>query len=33
VYRALGVDPLTRLPTGDGRWLPLVEAEPVLELF
>jgi hypothetical protein len=33
VYRALGIDPRTRLPGPDGRLVPLVEAEPVSELF
>jgi hypothetical protein len=33
IYHALGVDPATRLPAGDGRLLPLVDAEPVWELF
>jgi uncharacterized protein (DUF1501 family) len=33
VYHALGIDPRTRLAGPDGRTLPLVDAEPVLELF
>jgi uncharacterized protein (DUF1501 family) len=34
VYRGLGIDPAaTRLPGPDGRPLPLVEAQPVEELF
>ena len=33
VYRALGIDPATRLPGPDGRPLPLVEAAPIHELF
>jgi uncharacterized protein (DUF1501 family) len=33
VYRALGLDPKTRLPGPDGRPLPLADAEPVTELF
>jgi uncharacterized protein (DUF1501 family) len=33
VYHALGIDPQTRLPGPDGRLLPVVEAEPLVELF
>ncbi len=33
VYRGLGIDLATRLPGPDGRTLPLVEAQPVEELF
>jgi uncharacterized protein (DUF1501 family) len=33
VLYALGVDPACRLPQPDGRFLPPVEAKPVLELF
>src|SRR5262249_21287599 len=33
VYHALGIDPRTRLVGADGRSLPLLDAEPVLELF
>jgi hypothetical protein len=33
VYRALGVDPCTRLPGPDGRLIPLVRAAPIEELF
>ncbi len=33
VYHALGIDPATRLPTADGRPVPLIEAKPILELF
>jgi uncharacterized protein (DUF1501 family) len=33
VYHSLGIDPRTKIPTADGRARPLVEAEPVLELF
>jgi len=33
VYHALEIDGKTRLQTADGRWMPLVEAEPVSELF
>jgi hypothetical protein len=33
VYKGLGIDLNTRLPGPDSRPLPLVEAEPVDELF
>jgi hypothetical protein len=33
VYHALGIDPRTPLPGPDGRAAPLVEADPVRELF
>lgn len=33
VYHALDIDVATRLPTADGRLVPLIEAEPILELF
>jgi uncharacterized protein (DUF1501 family) len=33
VYHALGIDPRTPIPGPDGRAVPLVEAEPVGELF
>lgn len=33
IYRALGIDPATRLPGTDGRTAPLVEAAPIEELF
>jgi uncharacterized protein (DUF1501 family) len=33
VYHALGIDPRTRLLGADGRSLPLLDAEPVRELF
>jgi uncharacterized protein (DUF1501 family) len=33
VYRALGIDRSARLPGPDGQPLPLVEAEPIEELF
>jgi uncharacterized protein (DUF1501 family) len=33
VYRALGIDPHTRLMGPDNRPMPLVEAEPITELF
>jgi uncharacterized protein (DUF1501 family) len=33
VYRALGIDLATQLPGPDGRPLPLVEADPIAELF
>lgn len=33
MYHVLGIDPKTRLPWADGPELPLVEAEPVWELF
>ncbi len=33
VYHALEIDLKTQLPAADGRLLPLVAAEPVLELF
>jgi uncharacterized protein (DUF1501 family) len=33
VYRGLGIDPHTRLTGPDNRPLPLVEAEPIHELF
>jgi uncharacterized protein (DUF1501 family) len=32
VYHALGIDPATRL-VADGRSFPVIESEPVLELF
>jgi uncharacterized protein (DUF1501 family) len=33
VYHALGIDRSTRLPGPDGRRLPVVEADPVAEVF
>jgi uncharacterized protein (DUF1501 family) len=33
IYRALGIDLRARLSTPDGRMVPLVEANPVIELF
>jgi hypothetical protein len=33
IYRALGIDQTTRLTTPDGSTFPLVDAEPVFELF
>ena len=33
VYQGLGIDPGTRLTGPDGRPLPLIEAEPIHELF
>jgi hypothetical protein len=33
VYHALGIDPQTRLPSGTGSLVPLVEANPISELF
>jgi hypothetical protein len=33
VYRALGIDPGTRLPGPDSQPMPLVEAAPISELF
>ena len=33
VYHALGIDLATRLPTADGRLVPLIDAQPILELF
>ena len=33
VYKALGIDPRTRVPSADGQALPLVDANPVGELF
>jgi hypothetical protein len=33
VYHALGIDLRTQLPAADGRLMPLVEAQPVMELF
>ena len=33
VYQALGIDPRTRLPAAGGAALPLVDANPVGELF
>jgi uncharacterized protein (DUF1501 family) len=33
IYRALGIDLSTRLPGPEGELIPLVEAQPILELF
>lgn len=33
IYHCLGIDPRTRIPGPDGRLMPIVDADPVHELF